>query len=239
MNQARNDDQNAGISQIVKAEPISNLPNGEPVTPFTSIPPEVKGVFEKALKIINLVHGDGFLEPLPIKLLAVKALGGYQIDAESKIPLGFVFRKSRLVQLETIIHEIAHALDHQVFGAQFVFASLSTELLGATDLIATMTAITNSHAYQTIQSYTLGQVIHGTVITKLLEYHLDKREWFARAYVQYIAIRSGNQELLDFVNRKNLTSNAKIVYPESWSEQDFIPIKIQLQRLLIRKQWLK
>jgi hypothetical protein len=234
-----NDDQDESRDHIVKAEFSNTLPNAQPVEPFTSIPTELKAVFVQALQIINSVHGDGFLEPLPIKFVATKALGGYQIDHQSKVPLGFVFRKGRSVQLETIIHEIAHALDHQVLGEDHVFASTSTELLGATDLLELMTAIANSQAYQTVQSYMIGQVVHGTVITKLREYYLDKREWFARAYVQYIAIRSGNQQLLDFVNRKNLSSKSKIVYPEAWSEQDFKPIKIQLQRLLIRKQWIK
>ncbi len=214
-------------------------PSGSPIEPFSTVPKKALKAVSFALEIINAVHGDGLLEQIPLRTKNISAKGYYQFEQESGAPIEFTF-KTGLLSLVTIIHEIAHALDHQAIGTPRVFASLSTEFQGSISLVAVMQAITQSMAYQKIRAYRIGQVIDRRVVTEnALTYHLDKREWFARAYVQYIAIRSGQPELLAFIAVSNLENNPHLVYPEAWSVQDYAPILSALEQLFLQKQWLK
>jgi hypothetical protein len=151
-----------------------------------------------------------------------------------------VFNSTRALKVETVIHEIAHALDHQVIGEARVFASLASDLLGSTEALEVMSEIRASQTFKTVSAYSAGQIVLGRVLQPAaINYHQDPREWFARAYTQYIGLRSGDPELLAFIGRSRPSSGRPLVYPEAWPDQEFKPILSAMERLLVRKNWIR
>jgi hypothetical protein len=73
---------------------------------------------------------------------------------------------------------------------------------------------------------------------KFLGYLLTPYEIWARAYSQYIAVRSGDPEMLDQVSRLR-TRSGGLYYPTQWDDADFEPIARAIDELMIQLGWRK
>jgi len=64
------------------------------------------------------------------------------------------------------------------------------------------------------------------------------RENFARAYAQYIALRSGNETMIGHINESNRFASEAGGLPANWEWNDFEPIAASFDRLFEKKGWL-
>ena len=70
-----------------------------------------------------------------------------------------------------------------------------------------------------------------------LEYLLDPREMFARAYAQFIAVKSGNASMMNQLQtRLDLDSVKSIGY--QWTDSEFKQIEAAMEKLFIQQGWI-
>lgn len=117
---------------------------------------------------------------------------------------------ARPVGLPTV-HELGHFLDHRGLGSDRArFASVVDG-----DYASLMQAIENSQARRRLtdlKNEPDADLTH-------LSYLTDPRELFARAYSQWIATESADEQLLEQVSQ--LTHPV----PYQWDDEDFTPIR--------------
>jgi hypothetical protein len=120
-------------------------------------------------------------------------------------------------RVANLTHEMAHYLDKQAIRETFG----NTE-----EYIAMVKAMRSSKWYEWCQD-------SGGFLTEGERIYLGStREMFARAYLQWIAEKTGNAEML-----RSLRSFRSIKY--AWEEDDFREISKSLDRLFGRLGWLK
>lgn len=68
-------------------------------------------------------------------------------------------------------------------------------------------------------------------------------EIFARAYAQYVAVKSGDPVLLEQLEetRQRLvdTNGRKVYYPEQWADDDFAPLMDWFEKEFAARGWLQ
>jgi hypothetical protein len=70
---------------------------------------------------------------------------------------------------------------------------------------------------------------------EFIEYSLQDKEIFARAYAQYIAEKSG-----DVILKEELASKTRSkIFQTQWSEKDFKPISEAIDKLFEEQGWSK
>jgi hypothetical protein len=200
----------------------------------------------QALELMDSVHGDGVIEPLPVNIrnLSLDTLGGYAL--RDNRPEGVLFNGRFGVNSPTMVEEVGHILDHQGFNNQLLFESQRGFF---SELAEVMELIKKSEPYLHVQSLkpntriTLKQQserIRSDFITeKDLDYHTQPREWFARAYLQYIAIRTGDTDLLRAIANSRTTKDYQMLYPRAWSDDEFEAIAKALESVFLDKGWLQ
>lgn len=199
----------------------------------------VKGV-DEAMEEIDRIHGSpaGLLDDIADDALDVMAmrgdqtLGSYSFTAKGTPE---VFRISTGGaadhQAFTMAHEFGHFFDHQDFGTRAKFASQGPRE-GAWgkwwDAIEDSDVIQNLRAMASDPSRRIVDLPDGRRMEAPLgfvNYLLDEREIFARAYSQWIAAESGQGSVL----RKGLDamrgSTEGQVLGSQWSDESFEPIR--------------
>jgi hypothetical protein len=71
----------------------------------------------------------------------------------------------------------------------------------------------------------------------MVEYLLTPHELFARAYAQYIALVSESSELRAQMRTAHQIQVFAVYHPQ-WDDDDFEPIRRQLDELFRRRQWM-
>ncbi len=232
---------------LPKARPAARAPTGEPISASLTVPDDARHKSVRdVLRLIDSVHGDGDLMALNIstKSLPKTVLGGY-IQRGDGSPGGIVFNSKFDIAKYTVVEEIGHMLDHQVLAFGQYWAS------GREDSYTreVLQAIRASPTYKQMAGYQLGQrvnlVVNGEPAyriiadgAKLNEYR-DPKELFARAYVQYIAITTGDTELLSEIAQLRSTSNYEMVYNLSWQDDEFEPIAQAIEKMLRELRWTR
>lgn len=171
--------------------------------------------------------------------------GAYSWDAASgdptKIEVSDVFNGHMAA---TMVHETGHYLDHQALGpAPGTHGSLAaTRHQGSPEMQGVMAAIDSSEAVHQIQLLGVrgwpDRIRAQTSIPSPnhLRYISQPHELFARAYMQYIATKTGNRQLL---NELQNVIDEERDYPHQWTADDFKPILKEFDRLFRKKGWLK
>ena len=199
-------------------------------------------VSKTTIDAINSVHGDGILEKIPVSSYqGENTLGEYISYTNSGVPVGIQISTHGNNKEFTLAHEIGHFIDHRgiIKNGQFASAD-SAEFEGWRNAIAA------SEAIKTLvdMAYHKGTVKgtdkkHYNLDRKYIRYLLQTKEIFARAYSQYIAIRSGDETLLNqlrYFQRKD--EEALVYYPEQWRDDDFNPIADAIDALFIKLGWM-
>lgn len=179
-----------------------------------------KRQIREAIAAIDRVHGDGDLPTIPLlgKVGSKTARGSYwHTTGGSATNIGV--KNTGPWPAMTAVHEVGHFIDHQVLGRRGSFASISSP-----ELAAFRSAVQSSKAVAEIRRQP----------TYMQAYYLKEVELWARAYAQYIAVRSGNANLRAQLDKIRST-------PESWtqwSDDDFAPIASAIDDVFKAKGWL-
>lgn len=179
-----------------------------------------KKAVETTLAAIDKVHDDGQLPKIPLVDTGIRrAYGQYQWKADGTPHQIAVSPRSPWRGM-TAAHEAGHFLDHQVLGRAGSFASTSDPLFAKfRDVAGKSASITE-----------IGKLGHGQ-----RGYFLETREIWARAYAQYIAVRSGDKLLLGQLDKIRSSRQPW----RQWSDEDFKPIAEAIDEIFRTKGWLK
>lgn len=78
-----------------------------------------------------------------------------------------------------------------------------------------------------------------TLDQALVSYLLEPRELFARAYAQYVAVRSGDLRLLTQLHEVRRDLIVGMVYHQQWDQEDFLPVLAAFDWALRWQRWIE
>lgn len=178
-----------------------------------------RGSFDLSLDAIARAHGDGGLgESISVEPL-LEHLGGAQgayrprsDKRPGRIRLDRFFGLSDRAN-DVLIHEIGHYIDDYMdmwdSGLQREWAS----------------AIAQTPEYKNLKSK------EGN--NDYVDYLLDRRELWARSYTQYVATRSQDPTLLEWLQREQLHYS----YKEHWKDESFEPVAKAIDGIFEKLGW--
>lgn len=235
-----------GLEQPVSpqaAEPQSYKP-GDGAKVSAALANTAKGSTKKeidlAIKLLDAVHADGDLPEIPIGQNASKSSYGVYTrslyDVAKDIKISSLGDHKRL----TTWHEIGHFIDHKGLpGAGFTTQNAGNELTKAW-----FDAVQNSKAAKTLAGLKYktelvyktedGKEIAMRVNRQYVSYSISAIEFWARSYAQYIATKSKDTEILEWIE-----DQARSVYPTQWEQDDFAPILAAIDGMFLKLGWIK
>lgn len=208
---------------------------------FSKISDSIKDKVIASLKNIDEVHGDGALDDIPImpeRSARYNATFLSDILGRAK---GITLKKSGLTPELSFAHEVGHYLDLHSIGTKGQWDSTSAgsivqNVIGVakqTDALKNIAGILKSKSF----------VIGGEKIplTKRLRDHLnylmDPKEIWARAYAQFISKRSSSPSIKKQLQGL-LDSETKIPYSHQWQDPDFEIIEKEIEKMMIDLGWI-
>lgn len=94
----------------------------------------------------------------------------------------------------------------------------------------------------TINPYWTSGPVQMSINRDHLNYLMSTRECFARAYAQYIAVKSGNPIMLrelEYLRNSWGEGNKDFLYPTQWADDDFGPIVAAFDKLFVAMGWIQ
>ena len=219
----------------VAATPLPAKANQKPVSQALQIKAkgEVKKATVRALQLIDQTHDDGTLPQIPVVGHASKGANGtywHSVPGKIGVPDRIGMSGKAPNKLMTMTHELGHFIDHQAIDVAGVFASQDSPLLEAwRNAVAKTTPIKALEA--------LLQTAKNPKRITMLKYFLRGREIWARAYAQYIAIRTGDAEILaELAAIRGVPNYGEYV---TWTDEEFAPIAKEIDQVFKGKGWIK
>jgi len=199
--------------------------------------------YKKALELIEKVHKIPAIKVLDIQpstelgegeLGALEYLARYSFRIS---PLRIVIKTPPKTPLTTIIHEIGHLLDIEAFGFRGMHAS---ETMG--ELIEWWEAVRQSRMYQELTRMYESLREQDPPASRTIErYFAAPRELFANSYTQYIATKTGDEDLRRELQQLKwgtiIGLRGRYQVPLQWDEDDFRPIMEAFDRLFEQIGW--
>lgn len=234
--------QSRKVKQKAQPGPVGFEPGGNPIRPqFTNIQKGIVPRVRESLSIIDSVHGDGTLANIPFTQSRTKA---YKAAFYSNIlgtPIRIDLANGNNSHEFSLVHEMGHYFDLHAIGSPGSFASAKQDLL----LAPVLAAAQKSSAIRDIRkTYQERKVIvdekefplspNGK---KFLEYLLNPKEIWARAYTQFIANRSGNKRMQATLQATQL-SGKQSGYMSQWDDNDFAKIEKEIESLMLELGWI-
>lgn len=183
-------------------------------------------IVEEAAAIIDEVHGDGVLPELRLNGPDNRLYWGY-IDIPSAIGRPTVnVRGDSPWPLITAVHELGHYVDIYGFGNGRMGGShFSAALDEWRD--AVLASPSSIYLREKLKS-----------MPKELDYYFMPTELFARSYSQWIAVRSGNADMLRQL--EDIQKSQTFIQPfTQWKRAEFEPIAAALDKLFDSRGWLR
>ena len=181
-----------------------------------------------AIETIEKVHGDGNLPTIPVVKVAPGGEAGFLYEGDRATQIGLA-EGTMMDVIEATVHEIGHFLDHSGLpGHQH--ASDLEELPEMMDLLHRIEATPTFKAIRRAAAAAAPD-------WRYWQYLLRGREMFARAYTQYIAWKSGDEELGARIDEL-LVSNVPVHRLKYWPYYEFLPIVRAMDKLFERQRWL-
>jgi hypothetical protein len=223
-------------------QPSLRAPLGIPISRSVQIPAgRAFDPVRRALEVIDSVHGDGVLPPLPvIRTRGRVQVGAYEWNEYTGEVLRLSFSSAGTHPELSVVHEIGHFLDHRGFGRR---GDLGSAIEAVPDLLR---AIGTTEAFARLGALRMRRRVRvrtptreefETVNQRLVTYLLDPRELFARAYAQFITSASGDETLVAQLHELR-TSRRGTVYHDIWGDEDFAGIATEFVNLFERRRWL-
>lgn len=199
----------------------------------------------RALRAIDKVHTDGVLPEIPVSRSYGRVeLGSYGYHRDGSAAEIKVSAKGAHKEL-TATHEVGHFLDHQgvnttqTQAGQFATMSRDPLMAGFKDAAAKSQAITRLREALTRPTIEFESADGVTrtyrVDRKYVQYLLSEDEIWARAYAQYIAVRSGDSVMLGQLSEQQKPT----AYPNQWAHDDFPAIAAEIDKIFKVLGWLK
>lgn len=216
------------------ARPTPAAIRKSPVSKALQITRRNPAPIRQALDLIDLVHDDGILPPIPITRLfsdTPEHITGKFREFDGK-PLSIQLRDAPGQQL-TLFHEVGHFIDHQALGAQGQFASISHPVLDPW-----RKAVRASTLHRKLSII----VAMGNRYSRHAGYLLGPQELWARSYSQWVATRLLALNTGDSAARAAI--QAQLAHLQlspmggHWPNDDFSPIAAALDTLFKDKGWI-
>lgn len=191
---------------------------------------------QAGLNSISAVHAIPKSMPqIPVKVLflASQVNGLYKVgDARSS---EILINRINAGPRATTAHEVGHFLDHHLFGAGKPGLAHMGSHMKTEEMEMLFRAMYNSPSVRSLTNTARKAVLDGDLgRANVCRYLLTPTEMFARAYAQYIAVRSGNPAMrLDV--RGYRVSWSKYGYRAQWQDKEFGPVAHQMEALLRRR----
>jgi len=198
--------------------------------------------YKKALELIERVHKIPAIKVLNIEPdeLEERVLGALEYRARYSFrisPLRIVMKTPSPMPLSTIIHEIGHLLDIEAFDFR---GMRSSEI--RRDLAEWWEAIRQSRMYRELMRLKESLRERDQPASRVIdEYYAAPRELFANSYAQYIATKTGDEELKRELQQLKTGTviglRGEYQVPVQWDEDDFQPIAEAFDKLFKRLGW--
>lgn len=130
----------------------------------------------------------------------------------------------------TTLHEAGHLIDLLYFPPVDVMAEAGIPKL---EVDAVMEAVKETQVWKHYQGR-----LNVDPRDHIATYLANPKEVWARAYAQYIAEESGNENLLAAVKEQTSTHGGTAL-PEHWTTEDFQPVRRAINHLFHTKGWLR
>ncbi|MCA0270225.1 MAG: hypothetical protein LCH53_13560 [Bacteroidetes bacterium] len=206
----------------------SSKPSGTPVSVALSGPKSGKTAeaLARTLQAIDGVHGDGALPLIEVRRSRSKDyLGAY-------FPNGTGIRlASDLHPHMTLAHEIGHFIDHKGLPGKDLSSRSGDDVLDRW-----RKAVHASAAYGILTKRYDDAVagLPGASSVRYTTYIKSDVECFARSYAQYIAVRSGDPQMLAEIATMRTGKWAA----RQWEDDDFVPIAEAFDDLFHTQGWI-
>jgi len=179
---------------------------------------------------VDSVHSDGVLPTIPVSSkVKDNAYGELRFEinpaGEKAVSMG-VDHHGPWPEL-TAVHETGHLLDLEAIGPKGKWASQTSHV----EMGQVIAAIRSTQAVATLERRRAAAV--GARQQRYLRYVLSERELWARAYAQYIALRSKDQELARQLQKIRLSEAGR-----HWDDADFAPVAAAIDNLFGALGWI-
>lgn len=244
-------------------EPAAKVPETEPAMEVEPAKPGPKGPgvgkaidvkakgesgkqIAEAIKSIDAVHGDGALPTIPVVSSSSDSNMGFYARTRSNRPIEIGVSSKGEHPQNTVTHEIGHFLEKVAIPG-------TKDSTGQRDwtrdvvMVEWKRAVDASEAVQNLRalrgkSLTVdmgkGKTVQVPVDSKHLDYLLKYDEIWARAYAQYISVRSESESMADeFYQAFNVPRERLVNYREQWNAVDFRPIAEAIDKLFVQQGW--
>lgn len=218
-------------------------PIGTPVSAALQLPTRGKLAqpISDTVASIDKVHGDGALPELPVLTGSMKDKGGYyKHESASGKPIEIKLSTQYETPRTAMAHETGHFLE-----AQGMIPAVNAKPESMAQVKKLNSAFLESAAVKRLGALVTGKetikidngsgkIIEYPADWKYVLYLKDSKEVWARAYSQYITIRSGDSAMLE-----ELRKEQAYYYPTAWADDDFEPIANAIDDLFKALGWVK
>ncbi|MEI8166822.1 MAG: hypothetical protein WCG26_10600 [Chloroflexales bacterium] len=219
-------------------QPATKVGTGDPVSAsIGEMPSAASHTGKTALAVlaaIDKVHSDGQLPKITI--IPSASENTYGCYYPGKLEMKLSSKSSH--PLNTLAHEMGHFLDNRGLPSNPSGVTWSSEQ--SKRLAGFRVAVAQSEAIQRISKFLTNPVDDAgfTHSQKHVVYLMTRKEIFARDYAQYIAVKSGDPAML--AELKTMQEKAKKPgrLPNVWSDEDFAPIAVELDKVFAEKGWI-
>lgn len=234
-------------TKSVQDELIDVVPAGQKKISdhFTVQSRQIKDQFDFAIAQLDKIISDGQLQNIPFKLdNRMNAAGMFRHTPRQSgniaVDIKLNLKKNDHPEL-TLLHEIGHYLDVTALTKTGYASKLQTDQ----NMKALMKALNDSPEILEMKQKKgeyfakfLTNISMRNQIQGYYKYLMSEQEMFARAFAQYIAVKSDSKLLKEQVNKLN-ERDLKGIAKTQWNDQNFVPILEQFDNLFQGLQWQK
>lgn len=233
-----------------QAEEVLPGPAAKPPSEFVTLPadaPKLAAVAKKTLATIDEVHG--VIEVSDVDIVEVVPAGPSDTVGGRYVPPHFSPTGRAQIQVRAgvptpriaVVHEFGHHVDFAGLGKGVAEATLTVpELQPFLEAARRSTAVERLVEVFASKSVLVGsrRIRVAPGFRELARYLLRPTELFARAYAQWVALRSGDTDLRREIEQKR-RHRTHALLPEHWTDDDFAPIVEALDRLMEARGWTR
>lgn len=200
-----------------------------------------KAINDRVAAAIDGIHNDGDLAPVPVKFAKMSSRHGHY-KSQGRAPIEIKISTQSPHPHQTLAHEVGHWIDGQKVGISRAAQQHRPEEMPER-FKEFFDAVRGSEAFNVLTELRMGKrkleyINAGKVMQlpadyKYLTYVLRAEELWARAYAQYVAVRSRDPVLL----AELAADQAGRAYPVQWSDADFEPIAAAIDQILAFVGW--
>ncbi len=219
-----------------------SVPGGKPIAPqFTKIDTTVKAKAQRALKLIDSVHGDGNLKDIPIRPINSKDVQAQFATDAFGMPVLINISKKATNPEFSIIHEMGHFLDNYGVGKKGLFDSegdntpFSRVIQAAekTDLVKDLRKLFDDGFVIKNGEREYLSVSH----LNYIDYLLNPIEVWARSYAQFITNKTADKDLVAGLNNRLKIGNKTGIHSH-WLDDDFKVIQEAMEDAMKEIGWI-